>query len=233
MPVALNLFYLAIILHPLVETMPVPQKDSTDRLASELVVSGMFGVPPTVWVPIFVSLLTIYAIPLMIETSYAFTTIVIMHALLFVPLIAPPPQSISPSFSPVISKAVSRKLYLTISLLCLAIRLQTTLPPFVRRTKGHWTSNIEMYDVFTSYIAELFSALKSNPAQSSIGFDVLWTALSWFVWGFIAPGRRQAAYSNSRWRKTAFVVDKIQCVVVVVYVSLAVLAPIEPAGDAL
>lgn len=214
-PVALNLFYVAIILHPAVETMSVPQKDSSDS-SSQSADSDVFGAPRTVWVPILGSLLIICAIPYIIETSYAFTAIITMHALLFVPLVSLRPKSESATSSP--AAVAPRWMYILIALLSAAIRVQTILPQIIH---AHIIS-----------MAELFSALNSNPAQANICLNVLWMAISWYIWSYIAPGGKPMA-PHWNWMGLGYVVEALYPLQSMAFLSQAVTAPLYPAGDEL
>lgn len=228
LPAALSLFYIAILLHPVVETLPAPQAKQPDSSNSSEPFLFVFGVPPTVSAPIFGSLLSIFAIPTMLETSYyTFSIVILLHALLFVPFIS---VALAPkSHDQMITRTAARKLYTTIGLLAIAIRLQTFLLPIMRACAGHWTSPSELFNL---YITSKKGIISANSGQVRAGLDVPWVGLSWTVWRFVAPG------GNKSWGWSwngfdNFTTAAANPILLAYFFSLAFAAPLYPAGDEL
>lgn len=143
------------------------------------------GLPlTTVWLPVLASLLAVYTTPITIETPYALANILIMHSLLFVPLLITSTPTIPPP-------RAAKRLYMAISFLSFAIRMNTVIPPLLVRASGHWFSPSALWALRQEWSSDLFTALYSHPAQSSISFDVLWTTFSFAVWVFVAPNRSE------------------------------------------
>ncbi|KAF8330443.1 uncharacterized protein EI90DRAFT_2922474 [Cantharellus anzutake] len=151
--VASNLFFIAIRL-----AMSEPSSSPTRRLGQPLCAS------PWVWIPIFVSLATIWRTPAVAGTSEFLPNLLVMHVLLFAPFI---PPSIVPFEIP--GRISSTWLYAILGSASLVIRART-----LREIMSLPTDD--------SVIARLWETLHSHPAQSSIGWDVIWTTISFILY---------------------------------------------------
>ena len=163
--VASNLFYLALLL---ASTWQSPPSSRNTPKTAPLYVS----------LPILISLLAIAVSPFTDGTTFL-PNLLIMHGVLIIPLLP------FPSPYPVKSTRFSiniRSLYILITIIALILRTKTihiaisSLPP---------TTNVSgLTRVFNG---ALYETLYSHPAQSSIGWDVVWTTISLFVWLSIGP----------------------------------------------
>ena len=123
-------------------------------------------VPPVLWLSVLASLLTVFLVPHSLRHNYFLSNLLIMHALLVIPLLRP-----------VTSGRIgrlhirTRTLYQLITLLAVIARLRTALS----------TNGLQML----SGRSTLWAVLTSHPAQASIGWDVVWTTISFLWW--IAP----------------------------------------------
>jgi len=154
--VASNLFYLAICL-----SMP--------RSQFEISNSSLLA-PPVLWFSVLLSLITVGVSPLTSERTFL-PNLLLMHALLFVPFISNPTSNFASksSFSIRI-----RTLYSIITVLVLALRLRTILSALSYIPQEAKTLKM--------VVVVAWRVLHSHPAQSSIGWDVVWTTISFFVW---------------------------------------------------
>ena len=161
--VAANLFYLALVL-------------------SESSVSGSFKrtVSLKLVISVLLSLGTIALSPFTSQKTFL-PNLLVMHMLLFIPLISSSPEvSSSASFS------ISLKtLYRIIHLACAGIHVRTIFAAIssLQASSSLPVSQSSFLDVFN----EAWTTLYSHPAQSSIGWDVIWTSLSFIVWILLRP----------------------------------------------
>jgi hypothetical protein len=112
-------------------------------------------VPAVLWLSVLASLLTVFLVPHSLRHNYFLTNLLIMHALLVIPLL-----------HPVASARLhirTRTLYQIIALLAVIARLRTTLSMMTGRST-------------------LWAVLTSHPAQASIGWDVVWTTITFLRW---------------------------------------------------
>ncbi|KAF8502611.1 hypothetical protein F5888DRAFT_1665492 [Russula emetica] len=120
-------------------------------------------VPPVLWLSVLASLLTVFLVPHSLRHNYFLSNLFIMHALLVIPL-----------FRPVTSARTgrlhirTRTLYQLITLLAVIARLRTSLS----------TNGLQMM----TGRSMLWAVLTSHPAQASIGWDVVWTTISFLRW---------------------------------------------------
>jgi hypothetical protein len=148
--VASSLFFLALISSP-----PVA-RPSKSRY-----------VPLALWMPVVLSLLTIFAVPYTTPSTFL-PNLLVMHGLLVIPLMPFPSRLLS-------SQSYSlplRRLYDAFSASSLALRLLALyriLSPFSLAT-------------MVDRLIGIITTLHSHPAQSSIGYDVLWACASFNVW---------------------------------------------------
>ena len=158
--VASNLFYLALSL-----SKTRPQDSTRHGFAT-----------PTLWLSILASLLTVALSPFT-STKTFLPNLLAMHALIVIPLLSPQPAQDRPTRFSISIKS----LYTLIAVISLVLRLRTTaiallsLPGPSRTVQGFVSSAIDI--------------LHSHPAQSSIGWDVIWTSISFAVWMGIKPSR--------------------------------------------
>lgn len=153
--VASNLFYYALA----VSRAPTPK--STAALSRPVV-------PPELWLSVLLSFAAIAYMPYTTSTSFL-PTLLVMHALLVIPLLYLPSQRTHSSWN-----IPLRSLYLTVAAMSLALHaaaLNTALQsmPAAERT---------VQGVFQSVVDTLYY----HPAQSSIGWDIVWTTGSFVVW---------------------------------------------------
>lgn len=152
--VASNLFYLAVLLSPSADSKRgAPQ-----------------SVPIVLWLSIVLSLGTVFLIPHSIEHDYFLINLLIMHVLLVIPLAAPR------------SLRSSKFMQIRLSSLYAILAVATLIPR--SRTISLMLSSVPVEDGphYLSVAKALWATLHSHPAQSSIGWDVIWTTLSFFVW---------------------------------------------------
>lgn len=154
--VASNLFYLAICL-------------STPRSRSEKSNSSLLA-PPILWISVLLSLITVGVSPLTSERTFL-PNLLLMHALLFVPFMSNPTPNLAGKngFSIKI-----RTLYGITTVLVLVLRLRTILSALSYIPQEAKTLKM--------VVVMAWRVLHSHPAQSSIGWDVVWTTISFFVW---------------------------------------------------
>lgn len=119
--------------------------------------------PPALWMSILISHCAVIASPFTSDRTFL-PNLLVMHALLIIPLLLSTPTETNtrPSMS-------IRSLYLTAALLSLGTRARTTL-------------SLESLLNPTSFIQLAWSTLHSHPAQASIGWDVIYTTVSFVAW---------------------------------------------------
>ena len=157
--VASNLFYLALVLSEL--SVSNRQNLSLKKTVSvRLVVS------------ILLSLVTVALSPFTSPKTFL-PNLLVMHVLLFVPLI-----SITTSSSPAPFSVNLNTLYRIIHLACAGIHIRTVIAAI-----GSLQATSRSPNIFK----EALTVLYSHPAQSSIGWDIIWTSLSFIVWILLRP----------------------------------------------
>ncbi|KAI0056893.1 hypothetical protein BV25DRAFT_1535072 [Artomyces pyxidatus] len=160
--VATNLFFLALTLAP-----PCPPSKLKARAS----------LPAMLWMSVLLSLVTTVFVPLAIQNGYFLSDLLAMHVLLVIPLISP-----EPLLSWKRLRMETSTLYGLIAFLSLVSRLRTTssvlhsFPPHTR------TSSFAI-------LPSLWATLHSHPAQSSIGWDVVWTTVSFMIWALPSSSR--------------------------------------------
>jgi hypothetical protein len=166
--VASNLFYLALFLS---STSPSPPSSRHPKLPPKTV-------PLSVSLPVLISLLTIAISPF--TNGYTFLpNILLMHGLLIVPLFFP--YAVKSTRYPI----NIRTLYILITVIALALRTKT-----IHVALGSLPPTSHVYDLSRVFNTAVVKSLYSHPAQSSIGWDVVWTTTSLVVWILIGPSRR-------------------------------------------
>jgi hypothetical protein len=119
-------------------------------------------VPPVLWLSVLASLLTVFLVPHSLRHDYLLSNLLIMHALLVIPLLRPVTSARTGRLH-----IRTRTLYQLITLLAVIARLRTALSMMTGRST-------------------LWAVLTSHPAQASIGWDVVWTTISFLQW--VEPG---------------------------------------------
>ena len=119
-------------------------------------------VPPLLWLSVLASLGTVFLVPRSLQHDYFLLNLLVMHALLVIPLL---PLRVAPTGSLHIR---TRALYQLIALLAVIARVRTTLS---MNTTGAVAGQETVWAV-----------LHSHPAQASIGWDVVWTTISFLMW---------------------------------------------------
>ncbi|KAF4566132.1 Alpha-1,3-glucosyltransferase [Pleurotus pulmonarius] len=151
--VASNLFYIAIL------SSPIP-REPTKQASSKA--------PATLWVSVLLALATVGLSPY--TTSHTFLpNLLVMHALLVIPLL---PPSILPHNSRQQWPIRVRTLYGLVLLSSFAIRTHTIL-------EG---AKVVGSESPLGLFSAAWDVLYSHPAQSSIGWDVIWTTVSFIAW---------------------------------------------------
>jgi hypothetical protein len=161
--VASNLFYLALVL-------------SERSLSSRNKLSLKKTVSARLVVSVLLSLVTVALSPFTSPKTFL-PNLLVMHVLLFVPLIsiATTSSSSETSFSVNLNT-----LYRVIHLACAGIHIRTVIAAV-----GSLQTSSKSADIFK----DAWKILYSHPAQSSIGWDVIWTSLSFIAWILLRPPR--------------------------------------------
>lgn len=162
--VASNLFYLALILS---DSSAVPSRRNLSlkkTVSVRLVVSVLLSLVTVALSP-FTSLMTFLP------------NLLLMHALLFVPLISITTSSSSET-SPAPFSVDLNTLYRIVHFACAGIHTRTVVAAI-----GSLQTSSKSSDIFK----EAWTTLYSHPAQSSIGWDVIWTSFSFIAWILLRP----------------------------------------------
>lgn len=154
--VASNLFYLALVLSP---EAPRAEKKSPSIKAS-----------PALWLSVLLSLASVAATPFTSQRTFL-PNLLLMHALLFIPLI-------STNTSPARFSVSITTLYRVIHLAAVLIHLRTVMNAMV-------FLNYAKHSGPTNPAVAAWIVLNSHPAQSSISWDIVWTSLSFAVWKLV------------------------------------------------
>ena len=123
--------------------------------------------PPILWFSVLGSLITVGLSPFTTEDTFL-TNLLVMHALLVLPLL-PVGYNIRSRFS-----VQTKTLYLLAAAMSLVLRLRTMFAAFIGLSPRDQS--------VSGFLAVATNTLHSHPAQSSIGWDVIWTTISLFVW---------------------------------------------------
>ncbi|KNZ78368.1 hypothetical protein J132_01021 [Termitomyces sp. J132] len=177
--VASNLFYLALILRP---TTPDPKlRKSKD---------AMLAAPASLYIPVFLSLATVmYSPHTTVQDRTFLCNLLAMHALTFIPLITPPISGPLPRIS-------FGALTAFLSLLSFMLHVRASL---------HALHSISLNDgeisslrTWTTFASNAWNVLHAHhPAQSSIGWDVVWTILSLSVWSTVTQSQNALSLTTS------------------------------------
>ncbi|PPQ63909.1 hypothetical protein CVT24_010307 [Panaeolus cyanescens] len=159
--VASNLFYLALLV-----SSPPPTRNKPT------------AVKPRVWISVLLSLATVAVSPFTSDRSFL-PNLLIMHTLIFL--------SIIPNYSPIADPVRHHPYSLRVStlyriafLVSAIIRMRTArvAAAYLAATRPMSKAHI---------ISAATSVLYSHPAMSSIGWDVIWTSISFVVWVLVRP----------------------------------------------
>lgn len=161
--VATNLFYLALVL-------------SKSLASSHLKRNVSFKLATTT----LISLATVALSPFTSPETFL-PNLLVMHALLFIPLISKTPSSSPETPSSAPFSVNLKTFYRIIHLACAGIHIRTIFAAIASLSLP--TSQSSVLDAFN----EAWTILYSHPAQSSIGWDVIWTSLSFIVWVLLKP----------------------------------------------
>lgn len=150
--VASNLFYLALILSPKLITKHKSYRNKAS---------------PRLWLSVLISLASVAATPFTSRQTFL-PNLLLMHALLFAPLLSTTTSTKRFSIG-------TATLYRIIQFAALAIRLRTVLNAMV-------FLNYAGHSGPTHPATAAWIILNSHPAQSSIGWDIIWTSISFILW---------------------------------------------------
>lgn len=155
--VASNLFYLAIVISP-------SRSEGSRRSVAH----------PKLWLSVLVSLATIALSPSTTPRTFL-PNLLLMHTLLVVPLFDQ--ESVSMDEKPPRFSIRTSTLYRIVFLAAIAMRLRTISVAVASLSR----------DTQSSYglLEAEWRTLHSHPAQSSIGWDVIWTTLSFILWDIV------------------------------------------------
>lgn len=168
--VASNLFYIAILL----SAPSTPRNEPLSRSAS-----------PRIWLSILLSLVTVALSPFTSRQTFLLNLLA-MHALLFVPLISSSP-SVAEEKTSNYSMDLST-LYRLVHIASVAIHARTIYAAVD-------SLDLTTPQVSLRMVSAVWETLYSNPAQSSIGWDVIWTSISFIA--FITARPVQSLVSDS------------------------------------
>ncbi|KAJ8082727.1 hypothetical protein PM082_008583 [Marasmius tenuissimus] len=160
--VASNLFYLALILSGW-QFRTLKRQPST--------------APPVLWASVLLSLVTVANSPYTTDSSFLLN-LLIMHALLIIPLFFTNREGQYSSQLNLSYSALSMVLYVFI----LVLRVKTTLAGIRSVTDS------SLWQGLTPFCKSVLTVLHSHPAQASIGWDVIWTSISFAIWTCLDQG---------------------------------------------
>ncbi|KAF8218257.1 hypothetical protein K438DRAFT_22005 [Mycena galopus ATCC 62051] len=159
--VASNLFYLALVLAG--PPPPTPAVRQSNQ-----------WVPASLWAPVLMSLGTVATSPFTDERTFL-PNLLLMHSLIVVPLVVP--GTVHRPQKPFLSLGLPT-LYVLVFGAALAMHTRTTIAAL-----GDPALSV------TEFAANAWKVLHAHPAQSSIGWDVIWTSISFVVWVILQPGQ--------------------------------------------
>ncbi|ORY88016.1 hypothetical protein BCR35DRAFT_301906 [Leucosporidium creatinivorum] len=162
--VAQNLFFAALALVPRskVDTSTPSEKDDTPPTSKP-------GVSWILLLSVLASLFTVGLSPRTTDGPYFLPNLLIMHALLILPLVPLPTYHSSLSLG---------RLYSYTAIIALRLRL----PTYTTLLEGHEISLVGLRAWLPELFKQAYTTLFQHPAQSSIGYDVLFASLSFVVW---------------------------------------------------
>jgi hypothetical protein len=184
--VATSLFYLAVT----VISAP-PAQVSNFSLSSEIV-------PPRLWLPVLLSLLSTGIIPFAANTPWFLAITLTIPVLLMIPFL---PLRITPSTSIFSANISYTRLLMLTAIASLLLRLQTI------------ESTIRSFGVeeIWSIYPMVWETLFENTTQSWVAWDVLWASVAFIIWqvcGGEVPDMSAAGTAEGVWwRKVSIVVS--------------------------
>lgn len=161
--VASNLFYYTVA----TATAPTPSSPK-----SSAAIQPTRHAPLVLWLSVSLSLATVVYSPNTSDSTFL-SNLLIMHALLVLPLI------ISPSLKNGWSIKLDT-LYKVIAAASLVLHVKAGVTAVLFLPSGQRTPG--------AVVGALIDTLYYHPAQSSIGWDVVWTTMSAVVWNAYASG---------------------------------------------
>ena len=160
--VSSNLFYLALILSGW-QFRSVKRQTST--------------APPALWASVLLSLVTVANSPYTTDSSFL-PNLLIMHALLIVPLFFTTREG---QYSSQFNLPYST-LYMILYVFTLVLRIKTTLAGI------RSVSDSSLWQGLTPFTHSVLTVLHSHPAQASLGWDVIWSSISFAIWTCLDQG---------------------------------------------
>lgn len=167
--VGTNLFYLALVL--------------AKRAKRPAIRSPQNDAPLVLWAAVLLSLFLVVHSPHTTDKTFL-SNLLGMHALILVPLL-PWPISLHTRCHLNI-----QTLYAGVAVIGGGMRLFTTIAA-AKTMRAHQSGLLGFWH-------EAWATLYSHPAQSSIGWDVVWTALSFIVWLALTPLDKPTAQPDRR-----------------------------------
>jgi hypothetical protein len=144
-------------------------------------VSRTTSVSPVLWLSILVSLGTVAYSPYSTESTFL-PNLLVMHALLVLPLVL----SAHPWKAGNMKVKTLRRV---IALAALAMHLKATATAFSALPSHSRT--------LSGLLRAVVDTLYYHPAQSSIGWDVVWTSVSFLVWTLYSPAGSETTKTDS------------------------------------
>ena len=169
-----NLFYLAIFL----SAPSTPRNDRLSRSAS-----------PKIWLSVLLSLVTIALSPFTSRQTFL-PNLLVMHALLFVPLISGSERSSKQK--PGRYSMDTSTLYCLVCIIALGIHARTTLAA-IAFLNVDWSKAS-----LSAVVSAIWDTLYSNPAQSSLGWEVIWNSVSFVAFIIARPVGSDLGRSDMR-----------------------------------
>ncbi|GLB38778.1 hypothetical protein LshimejAT787_0506430 [Lyophyllum shimeji] len=208
--VASNLFYLALLLRA---PSPVPASDGgkqPPKSTKSKPPRASVSVSPTLYAPVLLAFATIFYSPYTSVASGTFLpNLLLMHSLIFIPLVLPPSSS---SLS--LPKITLRTFALLLSAASLLLHANATLRALASlQTPDTGTpGRLSPWDLRAFGAAAWDTLQAHHPAQSSIGWDVVWTNVSFVLWTALSgeseegmPVRKSGSHGAAPgWGRRAF-----------------------------
>ncbi|KAH8104003.1 hypothetical protein BXZ70DRAFT_677673 [Cristinia sonorae] len=166
--VATNLFFLALLLSP----TPKPRPSLRTSHA-----------PPILWTSVLISMLAVGISPHTTAQTFL-PNLLIMHFLIVLPLL-PFGHNTNSKFA-----IRTKTLYSLTAVIALGLRARTTLVAFASLPPAQQS--------LTEFLYVSWRTIHAHPAQSSIGWDVIWTSVSLIIWVAISPlNETQRSWSST------------------------------------
>lgn len=162
--VAQNLFFAALALAPRSEIRSTSTKEK-----DEVTPAAKTGASWVLILSVLASLFTVGLSPKTTDGPYFLPNLLVMHALLILPLVPLPTLNSSLSLG---------RLYTYTAIIALRLRV----PTYTTLLQGHELSFAGLRAWLPQLFQQAYSTLFQHPAQSSIGYDVVFTSLTFIVW---------------------------------------------------